>query len=245
MIAFLITSLLTLFAGVLTAFAPCVLPLLPIILGGSLVESENKKRPYIIIASLLVALILFTLLLKTTTLLLSIDVAVWQWISGIIVILLGIFMLFPTLWARVIGLIGFEHRAQAMLSGGMKQKDTTVGAIITGAALGPVFASCSPTYTWLVVTVLPRSFTEGLWYLVLYCIGLAGILLAVALVGKKLLKNARWAVNPYGWFQRTIAVLFIIVGIVVITGFDKVVQAYFIEVDPIGIKQLEKQITPF
>ncbi len=56
----LVTALLSYVAGLLTALAPCVLPLLPIILGGSLAgEKKDKWRPYIITGSLVVSLILF------------------------------------------------------------------------------------------------------------------------------------------------------------------------------------------
>ena len=52
-----------------------------------------------------------------------------------------------------------------------------------GAALGPVFSSCSPTYALIVATVLPQSFLSGLFYISVYVIGLALMLLLVA--GKK------------------------------------------------------------
>ncbi|USN58207.1 MAG: hypothetical protein H6767_08000 [Candidatus Peribacteria bacterium] len=39
-------------AGVLTILAPCVLPLLPVILGASADDARDRYRPYIIIVSL-------------------------------------------------------------------------------------------------------------------------------------------------------------------------------------------------
>ena len=61
----LVTSFL---AGILTVFAPCVLILLPVIVGSSLTTDTNKKidrkKPYIIAFSLGVSVLLFTLLLK-------------------------------------------------------------------------------------------------------------------------------------------------------------------------------------
>ena len=53
-------------AGVLTILAPCVLPLLPIIIGGSLTE-KSIKRPIIITVSLALSIVLFTLILKVST----------------------------------------------------------------------------------------------------------------------------------------------------------------------------------
>ncbi len=239
------TALLSYVAGLLTALAPCVLPLLPIILGGSLVgDKKNKWRPYIITASLVVSLILFTLLLKVSTALISIDPKVWAIGSGVLVIILGFFMLFPNLWARIIGTLGIEHRSQGLLGKAYKQENGVLSAILIGAALGPVFSSCSPTYAWVIATVLPSSTLLGMIYLTFYVLGVATALLAIALLGRKLLERIRWASDPKGWFQRGIAVLFIIVGIFIATGLDKKVQTYLVEKDFLNIKVLEEKLVP-
>jgi cytochrome c biogenesis protein CcdA/thiol-disulfide isomerase/thioredoxin len=237
--------LLSFIAGLLTALAPCVLPLLPVILGGSFDTSDrDKKRPYIITASLVTSLILFTILLKVSTSLIGIDPRVWSIASGVLVIGLGLFMLFPTLWARVIAGLGIESRSQKALGSAYKNSNKTWSAILTGAALGPVFSSCSPTYAWVIATVLPASALRGLLFLSVYCIGVATSLLAIALVGRKLLAKVKWATNPYGWFQRGIAVLFVLVGIFVVTGYDKKVQTYLVDKDLLKLVSLEKKLVP-
>lgn len=241
----LVTALLSYLAGLLTALAPCVLPLLPIILGGSLVgDKKNKWRPYIITASLVVSLILFTLLLKASTVFIGIDPRVWAIGSGILVIVLGFFMLFPDLWAQIIGKLGIEHRSQGLLGKAYKQENGVLSAILIGAALGPIFSSCSPTYAWVIATVLPSSALLGMFYLTCYVLGVATALLAIALLGRKLLERIKWASDPKGWFQRVIAILFILVGLFVATGWDKQVQAYLVEKDFINIKLLEEKLVP-
>lgn len=241
----LVTALLSYLAGLLTALAPCVLPLLPIILGGSLAgDKKDKWRPYIITASLVVSLILFTILLKASTALIGIDPRVWAIGSGVLVIILGFFMLFPELWAQVIGKLGIEHRSQGLLGKAYKQENSVISAILIGAALGPIFSSCSPTYAWVIATVLPSSILLGMFYLSFYVLGVATALLAIALLGRKLLERIKWASDPKGWFQRGIAILFIIVGIFVATGLDKKVQTYLVEKDFIKIKLLEQKLVP-
>jgi cytochrome c biogenesis protein CcdA/thiol-disulfide isomerase/thioredoxin len=241
----LVTALLSYVAGLLTALAPCVLPLLPIILGGSFVaEKKDKWRPYIITASLVVSLILFTLLLKASTIFIGIDPKVWTIGSGILVIILGIFMLLPDLWARIIGRLGIEHRTQGLLGRAYKQQNGTLSAVLIGAALGPIFSSCSPTYAWVIATVLPSSTLLGMFYLTCYVLGVATALLAIALLGRRLLERIKWASNPRGLFQRGIAILFILVGILVATGLDKKIQTYLVEKDFINIKLLEEKLVP-
>jgi cytochrome c biogenesis protein CcdA/thiol-disulfide isomerase/thioredoxin len=214
-------------------------------LGGSLVgDKKNKWRPYIITASLVVSLILFTLLLKASTVFIGIDPRVWAIGSGILVIVLGFFMLFPDLWAQIIGKLGIEHRSQGLLGKAYKQENGVLSAILIGAALGPIFSSCSPTYAWVIATVLPSSALLGMFYLTCYVLGVATALLAIALLGRKLLERIKWASDPTGWLQRVIAILFILVGLFVATGWDKQVQTYLVEKDFINLKLLEEKLVP-
>lgn len=241
----LVTIVLSYLAGLLTVLAPCVLPMLPIILGGSLAgEKKDRWRPYIITASLVVSLIVFTILLKASTALIGIDPRVWSIGSGLLVVTLGIFMLFPMLWAQMIGRLGIEHRTQGLLGKAYQSGNGTLSAILIGAALGPVFSSCSPTYAWVIATVLPESALRGVFYLAVYCLGVASSLLAIALLGRRLLQKIKWATNPGGWFQRAIAVLFILVGIFVATGWDKKVQTYLVDKDVFNLIQLEEKLVP-
>ena len=228
-------------AGVLTVAAPCVLPLLPVIVGGSIVadgaDSRRARwRPYVIAASLAVSVIAFTLLLKATTALLGVPPQVWQIVSGVIVILLGINLLFPALWESLSNRLGLGNRSNKVLDSSV-QRQSVWGDVLTGAALGPVFSSCSPTYALIVATVLPVSFAEGLLYVTLYAIGLAVPLLLIALAGRTAARRLGWLADPRGWFRRSMGVLFIVVGIVVIIGADKALQTLILDLgwyDPIA-----------
>ena len=46
-----------------------------------------------------------------------------------------------------------------------------------------------------------------------------------------------WLSDPNGWFRRTIGILFVVVGLVVIVGFDKQLQTWILDAglyDPIA-----------
>lgn len=219
-------------AGLLTVLAPCVLPLLPVVIGGSALNSPDKKvsikQPLVIITSLIVSIIVFTLLLKATTALLGVPTMVWALISGVIVLLFGLTLLFPVLWEKFmlatgLNLIAYRFMGQSQGKVGVK-KD-----IILGAALGPVFNSCSPTFALIVAVVLPASFITGIGYLIAYCIGLGVILLLISIFGRVLVNKMKWMSNPHGLFQKVIGSLFVIVGISVIFGFDRQIQTYVLE----------------
>lgn len=236
--------LLSFVAGILTVAAPCVLPLLPVIVGGSMVADGDTRRarwrPFVIAASLAVSVVVFTIILKASTALLGIPPQVWQIISGVIIIVLGVDMLFPAIWDRISSAMRLQARSTAALDRSV-ERQSVLGDIMTGAALGPVFSSCSPTYALILVAVLPASFGEGLVYIGAYAIGLAGMLLLVALLGRALVRRLGWLANPNGWFRRVVGALFVLVGIAIIVGFDKQLQTWILDAgwyDPIaGIEE--------
>jgi cytochrome c biogenesis protein CcdA len=220
-------------AGVLTVLAPCILPLLPVIIGGSALHPDSKpgmslRRPLTIIASLVVSIVLFTLLLKATTALLGIPSMVWSIIAGGIVLFFGISLLFPQLWEMFMDKTRLALLANRLM-GRSQESSGTKKDILLGAALGPVFNSCSPTYALIVATVLPVSFLTGLGYLFAYSLGLGLILLLVSIFGRAVVQKFKWASNPHGTFQKTIGVLFIIVGLSVMFGIDKQIQTYALD----------------
>lgn len=238
--------ILSFVAGALTVLAPCILPFLPIILGGSLAGDSPKSRqwlrPLVIAGSLSVSIILFTLLLKFTTALLGVPTYVWQWISGSIVLLLGVNFLWPRIWETVSLKTGLSERSNRGLSGAFKLKGFG-GPILIGATLGPIFSSCSPTYSLIVATVLPASFIRGFVYLLAYAAGMSATLLAIAYLGQAFTLKLKNLSNPNGWFKRLVGITFIVVGLMVLFGLDKKLQAYVLEqgwYDPIG--NLERRL---
>ncbi|MBC7512396.1 sulfite exporter TauE/SafE family protein [Candidatus Saccharibacteria bacterium] len=216
-------------AGILTILAPCVLPVIPVIVGGAATSSKRDRlRPAIIVASLGVSVLLFTLLLKASTVLLGVPQSVWQFVSSIIIIGLGLSYVFPSLWERLSLSSGGALGSQKLLSDA-NRRDGILGAVLTGAALGPVFTSCSPTYLFIVAAILPTEFWLGLLYLVAYVLGLTLVLLAAALLGSKVVKKLGWSVNPHGWFKRSVGVLMVIVGLLILMGGDKAFQTFVID----------------
>jgi cytochrome c-type biogenesis protein len=232
---------LSLAAGVLTVAAPCVLPLLPVIVGGSIVSGNPASRrarwrPVIIAAALAASVVVFTLLLKATTALLGIPPQVWQVIAGGTVLLLGINLIVPSLWERLASLLGLQNRSNRVLDDAV-HRQSVWGDVATGAALGPVFSSCSPTYALIVAAILPVSFAEGVLYVTVYAVGLAATLLLIAVLGRAFAAKLGWLANPDGWFRRAVGIVFVVVGITVVTGADKWVQATILELgwyDPIA-----------
>lgn len=218
-------------AGALTALAPCILPLIPVIIGGTVARTGEKQsitRPLIITGSLVVSIVIFTLLLKLTTTLLGIPTLVLQYLSGAIVIAFGLNLYFPQIWEKLILALRLQPRAMQQVSHAQQHKGIA-GDILLGAALGPVFSSCSPTYALIVATVLPQSFGIGLIYLTAYAIGLASALLLVAFVGREVIKKIGITLHPGSFTNRIIGALLIMTGVFILFGIDKHIQTFVLD----------------
>jgi len=210
-------------SGVLTVLAPCILPLLPIVLGASAEDGNNKKIPLVIIGSLSVSIIIFSLILKASTVLIGVPPSFWKLFSWGMIIALGIITIFPNLWKSVTTKFKLSDNSNKLLAENQGKKGM-MKYVFMGFALGPVFSSCSPTYALILAIVLPAGFLFGFLALVSYTLGLAVILFAIAIFGQKLIKNLKWASDPNGVFKKILWFVFILVWLAIISGYDKKIE---------------------
>lgn len=234
--ALLVTSFV---AGLLTVLAPCVLPLLPVIVGGSLID-KNKWRPLVISFSLAISVVLFTLLLKVFTLFINVPQDFWKYVSGGIIMLFGLALIFPGAWDWLTVKLKLSQGSEGMLQKAQQNKSLW-GAVLLGAALGPVFSSCSPTYFVILATVLPVSLGLGIVYLLVYALGLMLIMLMIAYLGRALTAKVKFAANPKGWFKRGLGILLLIVGLAIVTGIEKKAEEAIINAG-FGSTDLERDL---
>lgn len=228
-------------AGILTVLAPCVLPVLPVTIGGSIgANTRDRARPYVIAAALASSIVLFTLLLKASTVLVGLSPNVLTTISGGLVIALGLVSVVPELWERLMIRLNWEAASQRFLGHGERNKDKYIGPLLIGVALGPVFASCSPTYAFILASVLPHAFLSGLIYLIAYSLGLVLALLGLSLAGRHYIRRHTWAIDTHGPVRRAIGLLFVLIGLVIITGHEVSVETAIANHLPFDETKLEQ-----
>jgi len=219
MVTIMLLLLLSCAAGALTVLAPCVLPILPVIVGGAIASSSKERlRPYLISAALAASIIAFTLLLKVSTWLIQLSPIVLTALSGGLLMALGCVSIFPELWEKLMVELNWQAASQRLLGRGERNTGQYIGPILVGIALGPVFASCSPTYAFILASVLPHNFITGLLYLIAYSLGLVATLLLVALAGRRYLRRFTWAIDTHSQFRRGIGVIFVLIGVVIASG---------------------------
>lgn len=159
---------------------------------------------------------------------LGVPSSVWQVISGSIIFLVGLSYLRPQLYARLATALGFERFATTTQRKAFSSSSHSKEYLV-GAALGPVFSACSPTYALIVAVIIPVSFIEGIIYLLIFLLGLSLALLAIAFGGNRLIAKFDWALSSSGWFKRVLGIILMAVGIVIVTGWDKDMLSYLVE----------------
>jgi cytochrome c-type biogenesis protein len=226
MLFFLISFL----AGILTVLAPCILPLLPIVIGSSNTKEDKKVslKSVRIIAALAVSVVIFTLLLKASTLLIEIPPSFWTWFSGIVVVILGVVMVWPKLWTKIPLVNKIKNSGNKQLAVG-HQKNSHKGDYIVGLSLGPVFSTCSPTYLFIIATVLPASFAVGFIYLIGFTLGLVVSLLLVAYFGQAIVNKVTTNSEKAEKTKKVFGVLILVIGISIIMGWDKDFEAWVLD----------------
>ena len=234
---FLVISFL---AGMLTVLAPCILPLLPVVIGAG-ASGRSKATPYIVIASLGLSIMLFTFLLKVSTAFISIPPSFWTYLSGGILVGFGIILLFPSLWERIPGMAKLSGKSNKLVGTGY-QKKTIWGDMIIGVALGPVFSTCSPTYFVILATVLPASFLLGTVYLLAYVFGLSLVLLLISLLGQKFADRLTKFSGARSGVKVVLGILFVIVGLLVMSGLDKKIQIKILDNGYFDITKVEQKL---
>ncbi len=225
-------------AGVLTVLAPCILPLLPVVVGSSL-SGRSRATPYTVVGSLAVSVILFTYLLKASSALIMVPQAFWEYLSGGIILFFGLTLLFPALWERLPVVARLSAGSNKLVGSGYQRK-SVLGDVLIGAALGPVFSTCSPTYFVILASVLPASFLLGTAYLLAYVAGLSLVLLLIALLGQRFADRLTDLADPHSRLKRGIGVLFVVLGLLIITGYEAQIERAILDSGFLDVTKVEQ-----
>ena len=133
-------------------------------------------------------------------------------------------MLFPQIWDFLSYKAKLSSQATKILSKSQNSKGI-LKPILIGLSLGPIFSSCSPTFSIIVsLIIFENNFLLGFLYSLIYLAGLAFVLIPISILGKRLISKLKWASDPEGWFKKILGGLFLIIGITIILGIDKALE---------------------
>ena len=217
-------------SGLLTILAPCIWPLLPIVLSAT--STGGRGKPLGITLGILASFTAFTLTLSYLVSMFHFDPDTLRFTAIIILTILGLSLLMPRFSALIEVGVG---RLSALLGGGTGvQRNGFFGGLITGLSLGIVWSPCAGPILASIAALAATQMVESRIILVTlaYMAGTGIPLFIFASVGQNLLTKTR-VLSPFlGRIQQFFGVVIIVTAVGIWTNYDKVIQAKLLEAVP-------------
>jgi cytochrome c biogenesis protein CcdA/thiol-disulfide isomerase/thioredoxin len=226
--------LLLLFAflsGLATILAPCIWPLLPIILSSS-VGGKTSTRPAGIALGVMLSFTVVTLTVSSIIRIFGIDPNILRTIAVVVIGFLGLCLIIPALSTRLEAVLS---RISNRIGAKSTQGNDFYAGFVTGLALGILWAPCAgpilATITALAVTGQVTFFVVVLT--ISYVMGVGVPLFVLGYSGQRLLTQTK-RLNAYtGRIQQAFGVIMILAALAIYTNYDKVLQVKLANTFPI------------
>jgi cytochrome c biogenesis protein CcdA/thiol-disulfide isomerase/thioredoxin len=211
--------LLALAAGVATVASPCILPMLPVLLGASLAR-EDRLRPLCIVAGFVASFAVSALAFGASARVLGVSHTALRNAAIAALLVFGALSIFPRVFERIAprlaGIAELGERA-AQRSGGGR-----LGALGLGAALGALWAPCAgPVLASILVLVASaQDVSRAAPLLLAYAIGCGLPMLAIAHGGQAVGARARRFVRHGERLRRAFGVLIVATALAMLGGYD-------------------------
>ncbi|MFM9857814.1 cytochrome c biogenesis CcdA family protein [Pseudoxanthobacter sp. M-2] len=220
------------FAGILSILSPCVLPLVPIVLGTA--ASEHRFGPVALAAGLALSFMTIGLFVAAVGYSIGLDGTFFRSVGGFLMIGIGAVLLVPVLQQGVATAIGPVSVWAGHQFGRTSQRGLS-GQFCMGVLLGAVWAPCvGPTLgAASLLAAKGEDMVSVALTMVVFGVGAALPLLALGLLSREAI--LRWRgrlLSAGGELKRVFGALIIVVGTLVVTGLDKALEAEMVQSAP-------------
>jgi len=223
---------LSLAAGSLTTLSPCVFPLLPLVVGGAV--QTNPWSPIAMGVGMAASFALIGMALGALGPALGVDGDSVRSAGAWLLIAFAVVMLVPRFSARVgawmTPIASSANAAAARLDGG-----SLAGALALGGVLGLVWSPCSGPLLGSALTLVATEggAANGALVLGVFGVGAALPLVAVAYASRRGFAATRtWVLDHVAGIKRVFGVLIGALGVAILTGKDKWLEARIVDILP-------------
>lgn len=218
---------LSLVAGVLAALSPCVLPLLPIVVGSA--ARGHRAGPLALAAGLVVAFTVVGVAVIGAGAAIGLDDAVVRRGSSVLLMILGLVLLSGSLHARVGSLFAPLADRAARLS--LRAGDGLGGQFLLGAMLGGVWSPCvGPTLgAAFGLASQGASMTQASLMMVAFGVGSSAPLVATAYASRTVRQRRGLLLRAGQTGNALLGAGLLVMGLLVWFGFDKILEAALLD----------------
>ncbi len=217
-------------AGLVTILAPCIWPILPVVLSSS-VAGTGHRRPLGITLGLMASFAVFTLSISSLVRIFHFDPENLRYAAMAIIGLLGLAMVIPRL---SIILESWISRLSGSLGGRAEQGSGFLAGLVTGASLGVVWSPCAGPILAAIATLAATGQVTVAAVLVTmaYVAGVGVPLLALGYGGRRLVTRTRFLSRYTGRIQQAFGLVMLLSAAAIFTGYDRVVETGLLDAFP-------------
>ena len=227
----LIEAPLALLAGVLTIASPCVLPILPIVLGTA-IQRTSRTRPLFIVLGFVLAFAALGMLLESVSQSVSVAQDTLRVVAIAMLALAGLSMLWrrPYDWVMA----SLNERLYSLGASAGNTGSGNLGGFALGMSLGAVWTPCAgPVLASILVLVAKaQDVSWSALLLLLYAIGAGIPMLAIAYGGQFMTVRVRFVANYAQRLQKIFGLLIVLTAGAIYFQYDTLIYAWISELFP-------------
>jgi len=219
-------------AGVLSILSPCVLPILPIVLGAA--ASEHRWGPAALAAGLAASFVVIGLFVATIGYSIGLDGDRLRYVAAVLMIVIGVILLVPRLQVQLaVAGAPLQNRSDRHFGG--SPRSGIAGQVSVGLLLGAVWSPCVGPSLGAASILAAQGRDLGVVGATMLPFGLgAGLpLAALGLLSREAV--LRWRTQLAAGSARAksvFAVLLVGIGFLIVSGLDKRVETLAVDHSP-------------
>lgn len=227
-----------LLAGALSTLSPCVLPIIPILLGSA--TNAHPKAPLALAGGLALSYAIIGTALAWAGSALGLDTSIFRTIGAVILGLLGLVLISASLQKRFASATaGIGDAGNSLIS--RMALDGLWGQFAIGLVLGVVWSPCvGPTLGAAIVLASQGAHLPQVALLMgIFGVGAALPVLVLAYVSRGAMMKMRGRLMQAGKTGKTIlGAIMIALSLLILTGIDKPLETWLVDHSPAWLTQL-------
>ncbi len=219
-------------AGVLSTLSPCVLPILPIVVGTA--ATQHRFGPVALAGGLAISFVTIGLFVATIGFSIGLDAGVFRAFSAVLLIAIGVVLLSTFLQEKVAGVASpLANWADERFGG--RSGDGLWGQAGVGLLLGAVWSPCvGPTLgAASVLASQGKDLPQVALTMLMFGLGAALPLLVLGMLSREAMLKLRGKMMSAGsGAKNVLGVVLLAIGLLVLSGLDKRAEAALLDVMP-------------
>ena len=228
----MLNLLLAFGAGILTILSPCVLPLVPVVLGSA--AQQHRWGPVALAGGLIVSFTSIGLIFGAFGSRIGFDAEQLRLVGAIIMVAAGVYLLSPHVQDRTATLAAPLVAWAGDRQGHFDDKGL-FGQSAIGVLLGITWSPCvGPTLgAAIALAAQGEQLSQVAITMTAFASGIASVMLVIALVGRRVFNRIRGGlVGKAAAAKIGLGSILLLVGLLILTGLDRSIEAAFVTSAP-------------